>query len=504
MGKGISIGVTLAILLFLLYLGFSPLPLLVLAVIVGMAWYFFQSRSGAQIGVGQNKRLQRKSSVPDVSFEEIGGHARSKKELKEALDFLIHRDRIQQYGIRPIKGILLSGPPGTGKTLMAKAAAHYTDSVFAATSGSEFVEMYVGVGAQRIRELFRDARTQARKNQKNSAIIFIDEIDVIGGKREGSQHREYDQTLNQLLTEMDGITSDQEVQVLVVAATNRKDMLDSALLRPGRFDRHISVDLPDKQARVSILKMHTRNKPLAEDADIERIALETFGFSGAQLESLTNEAAIYALRDNSRLIGHEHLSRAIDKVMMGEKTDRETTREERERVAIHELGHAVVSEWVRSGSVSQVSLSPRGQALGYVRHHPGQDRYLYTRKQLEDQVMICLAGAAAEQMIYKNRSTGAQNDYEQATRYIRTLMEAGLSDLGIIDKDLVGKEMLHAESAKILKDLYERTEHLLQQYSHVFQEALDVLLREEVLSGDQFRQLLKYTASSSDAVRIGG
>ncbi|MFC4078034.1 AAA family ATPase [Salinithrix halophila] len=493
MGKAIAFGVAPALFIFLLYQGVSPLPLLVTAGIAGMAWWLFKARAGSP-ALGRGKRMQRKDSVPNISFDKIGGQQRSKEELKEALDFLIHRNKIREYGIRPIKGILLSGPPGTGKTLMAKAAAHYTDSVFVTTSGSEFVEMYVGVGAQRIRELFQEARADAKKNHKNSAIIFIDEIDVIGGQREGAQHREYDQTLNQLLTEMDGIATDQEVQVLVVAATNRKDMLDSALLRPGRFDRHISVDLPDKKARVMILRMHTENKPMAEEVDIEQTAIETFGFSGAQLESLTNEAAIYAMRDGSVVIRQEHLSQAIDKVMMGEKTDREATQEERERVAIHELGHAIISEWVRPKSVSQVSLAPRGQALGYVRHHPGQDRYLYTRKQIEDQIMVCLAGAAAEEQIYGNRSTGAQNDYDQANRYTRTLIEAGLSDLGIIDKDLVSNETLHQESAKILKELHKETVHLLNRYSEVFEQALDILLKEEVLSGEQFRSLLeRYT-----------
>jgi cell division protease FtsH len=501
MGKAITIGMTPALLLFLLYLGYSPLPIVALGLIGGLIYMVAVHRGGG-LNFGKKRRLSRKESVPNISFENIGGQQRSKEELKEALDFLIHPKQIQNYGIRPIKGILLSGPPGTGKTLMAKAAAHYTDSVFVTTSGSEFVEMYVGVGAQRIRELFQEARKQAKRNQKNSAIVFIDEIDVIGGQREGSQHREYDQTLNQLLTEMDGITSDQEVQVLVIAATNRKDMLDSALLRPGRFDRHITVDLPDKKARTMILKLHTENKPLASDVDLEKIADETFGFSGAQLESLTNEAAIYAMRDRSPEIGQKHLSQAIDKVMMGEKTDREATQEERERVAIHELGHAIVSEAVRPGSVSQVALSPRGQALGYVRHHPGEDKYLYTRKQIEEQILVCLAGAAAEEQVYGNRSTGARNDYEQASRYTRTLIESGLSDLGIIDKDLISKEILHQESSKILRELYEETEQLLSHHSEVFQQCLQVLLKEEVLSGDQFRKLLQQ--HREDPVSISG
>src|SRR5690606_13403457 len=266
-------------------------------------------------------------------------------------------------------------PPGTGKTLMAKAAAHYTDSVFASASGSEFVEMYVGVGASRVREIFKEVRAKATKENKDSAIIFIDEIEVIGSKRDGGQHKEYDQTLNQLLTEMDGIHANEEPRILMIAATNRKEMLDSALLRPGRFDRHIEVDLPDRDGRLHILNIQARNKPLGPDADLERIADETFGFSGAQLESLLNEAAVYAMREDAKEIAQHHLSLAIDKVLMGEQTDRKASKEEKERVALHELGHAIAAEALRPGSVSQVSLRPRGQALGYVRHQPQKEQY---------------------------------------------------------------------------------------------------------------------------------
>jgi ATP-dependent metalloprotease FtsH len=494
MGKAIAFGSASAMIVFLLTLGYSVLPLVTLLAI-GTGVYLFAQSRGSGFAFGRKKLVHSKASVPTTSFDDIGGHERAKKELKEALDFLIHRDQISQYGIRPIKGILLSGPPGTGKTLMAKAAAHYTDSVFVSASGSEFVEMYVGVGAQRMRELFQEVRTLAKRNQKNSGIIFIDEIDAIGGHREGSQHREYDQTLNQLLTEMDGISTDQDIRILVIAATNRKDMLDSALLRPGRFDRQIEVDLPDKKARLHILQLHTKNKPLADDVSLERLAVETFGFSGAQLESVTNEAAIYAMRENSPEITQRHLSAAIDKVMMGEKTDREATQEERERVAIHELGHAIISELVRPGSVSQVALSPRGQALGYVRQHPGEDRYLYTRKQIEDQIKICLAGAAAEELIYGNRSTGARNDYQQANQYTRTLIETGLSDLGIIDPEWINKEKMQDESTRILNALQKETYNLLARYRKLFDACLQVLLQEETLSGDQFRKMMKEAVS---------
>lgn len=369
-------GVGLATVIFLMFLGMNPLPLLV---VLAIAWLVMSMQGGrmsaGKLGQKQGANKGDASAIPTTRFEEIGGQEHAKNELKEALDFLLHQDRMLEYGIRPIKGILLAGPPGTGKTLMAKAAAHYTDSVFVSASGSEFVEMYVGVGAQRVRGLFQDARKAAKKNEKKSAIIFIDEIDVIGGKREGGQQREYDQTLNQLLTEMDGIRVDEEVRILVMAATNRKEMLDPALLRPGRFDRHILVDLPDKQARLQILSLHARNKPLSPEVSLEQVAQDTFGFSGAQLESLTNEAAIYALREGKKQLEPAHFQAAIDKVMMGEKTDREASHEEKMRVAVHELGHAIMAESVQPGSVSCVALAPRGQALGYVRQHPGQDRY---------------------------------------------------------------------------------------------------------------------------------
>lgn len=484
-------GSGIATVIFLIFLGINPLPLLV---VVAIAWLVMSMQGGRVSAgkLGQKPSPDKKgaSSIPSIRFEEIGGQEHAKNELKEALDFLLQQERMLQYGIRPIKGILLAGPPGTGKTLMAKAAAHYTDSVFVSASGSEFVEMYVGVGAKRVRSLFQEARKEAKKNGKRSAIVFIDEIDVIGGKREGGQQREYDQTLNQLLTEMDGIRVDEEVRILVMAATNRKEMLDPALLRPGRFDRHILVDLPDKQARLQILSLHTRNKPLSPEVSLEQVAQATFGLSGAQLESVTNEAAIYALREEKKQVEPTHFQAAIDKVLMGEKTDRETSQAEKRRVAIHELGHAIMAELVQPGSVSSVALSPRGQALGYVRQHPGQDRYLYTKEELEKRIQVCLAGAAAEQLILNSKSTGAQNDYEQANRYARGLVQSGLSDLGIIDPELISNDQLHEATKRMLNELYAKTEQQLNQYRPLFDECTEILLTEEVLSGDQFRQLI--------------
>lgn len=483
------VGVGIGVLLFLMYLGVDVIPVIFLFLgICLVGWYLTRSGDGKQFSL--LKREDQKK-VLKVQFEDIGGQEHAKQELQEALDFLLQRKALQSYGIRPIKGILLSGPPGTGKTLLAKAAAHYTDSVFLSVSGSEFIEKYVGVGAKRIRSLFQNAVRKAKRLKKSSAIIFIDEIDVIGGRREGSQHREYDQTLNQLLTEMDGIKSNQEVFVLVIAATNRKDMLDPALLRPGRFDRHIEVNLPDKKARVQILLLHTRNKPLHPEVDLEQIASETFGFSGAQLENVANEAAVYAMREKKPTIEHVHFSQAIDKVMMGEKTNREATVEEKERIAVHELGHAILSELVSPGSVSQISLSPRGEALGYVRHHVKTDRYLYTRKQIEEQIQVCLAGAAAEMLFYGEKSTGAKNDYDQANQYAYLLIQTGLSDLGIIHPEWIGRETLQAEATRLLAELFEKTVERLSPFDVCFRDCLQILMKEEVLTGEEFRSFLR-------------
>ncbi|MFC5448138.1 AAA family ATPase [Paenibacillus aestuarii] len=489
--KEIGIGFVPVLLIFLAFIGVNVIPLLFIAV-MGIS-LFFVIRSRGNIGIsggGGGKRESKNRTPAYLTFDQIGGQDRAKHELMEALDFLIKHEQIQKLGIRPLKGILLTGPPGTGKTLMAKAAAHYTNSVYLAASGSEFVEMYVGVGASRVRDLFKEARTRAQKEGKESAIIFIDEIDVIGGKRDGGQHREYDQTLNQLLTEMDGIHTGDAPRVLIMAATNRKEMLDSALLRPGRFDRHIDVDLPDKKGRLSILNIHVKNKPLAENVSLDRIAEQTFGFSGAQLESVLNEAAIYALREEKDAIEQQHLASAIDKVMMGERTDKEAAQGEKERVAYHELGHAIAAELVRPGSVQQVTVSPRGKALGYVRHNPPQEHYLYTKDYIEQQIIISLGGAAAEEIFYGGRSTGSRNDFEQALSMVRNMMDAGLTGLGIIDRDMVTKEELMKENAAILDELMRRTKELLEKQRHVFVHSLDILMKEEVLSGDTFRKLL--------------
>lgn len=493
-GMELALGFIPVLILFLLFLGVNVLPFLFLAAIGGAM--FFMARGRGKLTALSNGQSRSEVKSPSFTFEQIGGQDRAKSELIEALDFLVKKEQIAKLGIRPLKGILMSGPPGTGKTLLAKAAAQYTDSVYLAASGSEFVEMYVGVGAGRIRDLFKEARTKAKKAGKSSAVIFIDEIEVIGGKRDGGQQREYDQTLNQLLTEMDGIHANESPRILMIAATNRKEMLDSALLRPGRFDRHIGVDLPDKKGRLHILNIHAANKPLEEHVNMESIAEQTYSFSGAQLEAVMNEAAIYAMREDHATIGDRHLTMAIDKVMLGEKTDRETSQEERERVALHELGHAIMAEIVRPGSVSQVALSPRGGALGYVRHQPQKDQYLYTTPFLHGQIMITLGGAAAEEMFYGERSTGSRGDFDQAVSIVKTLVESGLTPLGIIDASMMTPDKWADVTKSILDELMAKTKSRLEEHRQVFIDSLATLLKEETLDGDAFRALLAQSTAA--------
>ena len=486
-GWEIALGVSVALLIFLGVSGYNVLPVFFLGAMV-LALY----QTGALRGASTTKVAASGAvSVPDVRFDDIGGQAAAKKELMEAIEFITRRDQIARMGIRPLKGILLTGPPGTGKTLLAKAAAHHTDSVFLAASGSSFVEMYAGVGAQRVRDLFRRARETARKERKNSAIIFIDEMEVLGARRGShTSHMEYDQTLNELLTQMDGIAVDEEVQVLVMAATNRVDMMDPALLRPGRFDRTVSVDLPDKEARLAILQLHTRQKPLADDVDLEAIARQTFGFSGAHLESLANEAAILALREGLGQVHQRHFVEAVDKVMLGEKLDRKPTPEEKRRVAVHEAGHALVGEWVEAGSVATVTITPRGQALGYVRTHPADDRYLHTRTALEGRIRVALAGFLAEELVFGEASTGAANDFDQAVRLARHIVHAGLSQLGIVDPETLNRDLEGAVVQQIIADQREMVAWFLAERRPVLEQVAEILVDAEVADGDQIRRLL--------------
>jgi cell division protease FtsH len=490
------LGAIPVLIIFLVFIGFNVGPILFLALVGGLI-YFMLQRQGAFSGNRKGKKNSHEVQTSKTTFDDIGGQERAKNELKETIDFLKEDQEADKYGIRPMKGILLTGPPGTGKTLMAKAAANYAEAAFVAASGSEFVEMYVGVGASRIRDLFKEVKQLAQEKDLNRGIIFIDEIDAIGGKREGQQQKEYDQTLNQLLTEMDGMSTSENPRILIIAATNRKDMLDPALLRPGRFDRHIVVDLPDKKAREQILSIHFKGKPLEEGITMDAIATETFGFSGAQLESVANEAAIYAFRAKDKKISRAHISTAVDKVMMGEQTDRESTEEEKKRVAFHELGHAIASEVLRPHSVSQVVLTPRGGALGYVRQSPQKEQYLYTKTYIEQQIMICLAGAVTEEIYYGERSTGSKNDFEQAMNYVHHMIDAGLTSLGIVSIQHLSKGQIHEEADRILNELLKRTRQLLEEHDSVFQQGYQLLIDEERMSGERFREFLQENKKAS-------
>ncbi len=486
--KEISIGTVLAALIFLALKGIDIVPFIFLLGFFG-AMYYLAGNRGLVKSVNLHKG-NANTKIDKTTFEDIGGQDMAIKELKEALDFIKNYDKIKELGIRPLKGVLLTGPPGTGKTLLAKAAATYTDAVFLATSGSEFIEMYAGVGAQRVRKLFSSAREQAVKGNKSNAIIFIDEIDVLGGKRgQNSGHQEYDQTLNQLLVEMDGLKTEDSVKLLLVAATNRVDILDPALLRPGRFDRHVKVDLPSREGRAQILNIHTKNKPMAKDVDLKEIAKETFGFSGAHLESLANEAAIYAFREGSKKLTRANFKEAVDKVIMGEKLDTRPNSEELYRVAVHETGHALVSEILRPGSVSTLTISPRGNALGYMRQTPEDDAYLYTKEYLENQICVMLGGAVAEEIVLNNRSTGASNDFQQAVNVAKKIVYCGLSSLGVVAEDHVPQNILHKEISAIIGAQEQRVIANLKSYEHQIKGIVETVLDRERLSGEEFRNL---------------
>ncbi len=491
--KEILAGVSAGVLLFLVFQKVNVLPLVFMVGLIGTVYYvtFYKQygKSACYVSEGKN-------TCP-VSFDDIGGQEVAKNEICEALEFIKNDEQIKLMGIRPLKGILLSGPPGTGKTLLAKAAAQFTNSVFLSASGSEFVEMYVGVGAQRVRRLFDQARQMAKKLKKPGAVIFIDEIEVLGGaRRQNYGNQEHDQTLNELLVQMDGISSDEEVKVLIIGATNRADMLDPALLRPGRFDRLVQVDLPDRKGRKHILKLHTRNKPLAPDVTIDSLAKDTFGFSGAQLESVTNEAAILAMRENSGKICSRHFQSAIEKVMMGEKLDRLPSQEEKNRIAIHESGHALIGELKLPGSVASVNVASRSNALGYVRQTQETDMYLYTCDQLKSKIAVALAGVLAEELMLKNRSTGGSNDFKHASDIAKQIVYSGMSELGIISAEDIPDDQLHSAITVILREVEDETRELLSKHRSDLEQISGLLLDKETISGDELRYVLNGSCDS--------
>jgi cell division protease FtsH len=405
---------------------YGLLPFVLLALV--LMWVLSQVQGGGNrvMGFGKARAKQPSKDQPKVTFADVAGLDEAIEELEEIKDFLESPVKFQQMGAKIPKGVLLFGPPGTGKTLLAKAVAGEAGVPFFSISGSDFVEMFVGVGASRVRDLFEQAKAAA------PAIIFVDEIDAVGrhrGAGVGGGHDEREQTLNQLLVEMDGF--DQKVGVILLASTNRPDILDPALLRPGRFDRQIVVDRPDLEGRKAILAVHARSKPLAPGVDLDVIARRTPGFTGADLANLMNEAALLSARHNLPSIGLPQLEEAIDRVMAGpERKSRLISEREKRVIAYHESGHALVAHALpNTDPVHKISIIPRGRALGYTLTLPTEDKFLVTRSELVDELAMLLGGRTAEEMIFADPTTGAQNDIDRATTIARQMVtEYGMSE----------------------------------------------------------------------------
>jgi cell division protease FtsH len=410
---------------------FSILGFLLPVLLIGGIFLFMmrqaQGSNSQAMQFGKSRARLFSSNRPTVTFADVAGVEEPKEELAEVVEFLKFPEKFQALGARIPRGVLLVGPPGTGKTLLSRAVAGEAGVPFFNISGSEFVEMFVGVGASRVRDLFEQAKKSA------PCIVFVDEIDAVGRQRGaglGGSHDEREQTLNQILVEMDGF--DSSTSVIVIAATNRPDVLDPALLRPGRFDRQVILDRPDIQGRIDILNVHARGKPFEPDIQIDALARQTPGFSGADLENLVNEAAILAARRNKRAIGRSELTEAIDRVIAGpQRKSRVISQRERLMTAYHEAGHALVARMLpNSDPVRKVSIVARGMAGGYTRVVPDEDRFFKTKNQFEDELAVFMAGHVAESMVFDEQSTGASNDIERATAIARRMVtEFGMSPL---------------------------------------------------------------------------
>jgi cell division protease FtsH len=407
----------------------SVLPNIIFLILIGaFMWYMLrqtQSGNNQAMSFGRSRARMLAGDKPLVTFQDVAGVEEAKQELTEVVDFLKFPDKYTALGARIPKGVLLIGPPGTGKTLLSKAVAGEAGVPFFSISGSEFVEMFVGVGASRVRDLF----DQAKKNAP--CIVFVDEIDAVGRQRGaglGGGHDEREQTLNQLLVEMDGFETN--THVIVIAATNRPDVLDPALLRPGRFDRHVSLDRPDIKGRLAILQVHSKNKPLEKEVELEVLAKQTPGFSGADLSNLINEAAILAARNNKKLIGMPELEESIIRVMAGpERKSRVISDKEKNIVAYHEIGHALVAKSLPNADpVHKVSVISRGMALGWTSYLPEEDRYLASKGELEDRIAMALGGRVAEEVMFGEITSGAGDDIRRVTDIARKMVtELGMS-----------------------------------------------------------------------------
>jgi cell division protease FtsH len=485
---------------------------LITVVLIGLLWYFmFRQAQGANnqaMSFGRSRARLASESRVKVTFDDVAGVDEAKEELKEVVEFLKNPKKFQAVGAKIPKGVLLVGPPGSGKTLLARAVAGEAGVPFFSISGSEFVEMFVGVGASRVRDLFAQAKRNA------PCIVFIDEIDAVGRHRGaglGGGHDEREQTLNQLLVEMDGF--DPNIGIIIIAATNRPDILDPALLRPGRIDRRIVVDNPDLDGRLAILRIHSRGKPLSEDVNLQIIAQRTPGFSGADLANLMNEAALLAARRNKSKISMSELEEAIDKVIAGpERRSRVLTDREKELIAYHETGHALVTKFLpNADQVHRISIIPRGMALGYTLNLPTEDKHILTKEELLDKIITALGGRAAEEIIFKESTTGAQNDLEVATEIARRMVtEFGMSDeLGpltfgkrhgqvFLGRDLVESRdyseqvafMIDREIRKIVEECYERAKSILTKNKETLVRIATLLKEKETIEAEEFNTLV--------------
>ena len=429
------------------------------------------------------------STKPKTTFIDVAGLDEVKEELFEIVDFMKNPDKYKKMGAKIPKGVLFYGPPGTGKTLLASAVAGETNSSFFNVTGSEFVEKYVGVGAKRVRTLFEKARKEA------PSIIFIDEIDAIGAKRHLESNNEKDQTLNQILVEMDGFNKDSNV--IIVGATNRLDLLDEALLRPGRFDRHIHIGSPNFHTRHEILKVHTNNKPLYPSVDLELLAKKTHGFNGAHLSNIANEAAIFAVRDNSPIITAVHFDKALERVIAGLESKNSTLIEkEKEIVSYHEAGHALVSNILGICPIQKISIVPRGEALGYVLQLPDEDRYIYTKEELIGKIKILLAGKASEEIIFNHKSTGAKDDLKKVTDIANQMVcEYGMSELGFMTIDGNVKtflsEQVQKEANNIVQNCYKDTLDLLRNNLNDLHIVSKHLFENETMTHEELKSLIR-------------
>ena len=490
---------------------FSVLPTVIMLVV----FIYFMRRMGNQNGqamsFGKTKALTAEGERPKVKFSDVAGIDEAVEELQEVRDFLSEPERYRKMGAKIPHGVLLVGPPGTGKTLLAKAVAGEAGVPFFSISGSDFVEMFVGVGASRVRDLFKQAKEAA------PCIIFIDEIDAVGRQRGaglGGGHDEREQTLNQLLVEMDGFEDNSAV--ILIAATNRPDILDPALLRPGRFDRRVTVDRPDVSGRQKILGVHAANKPLASDVDLERIAKITPGFTGADLANLMNESALLAARRRKEKVGRDEVEEAMERVMAGpERKSRVMSQKEREVIAFHESGHALVGHVLEnSDPIHKISIIARGQALGYTMQVPEQDHFLSSRDEMLDQIAVLLGGRTAEELFCGDITTGASNDLERATKIAREMVtrygmseELGTQVFGeaqhevFLGRDYAQKNDYSAETAKriddeierIMREAHDRARKVLSARGDQMRTMAEVLLDRETVEGPAVDALLDGT-----------